>query len=196
MSIPSHIADCELIKNYLNGSEASLEILIKRHQSAIYGRILSMVRDEEVADDIFQETMFKAIKTMKSGRYNEEGKFLPWVQRIAHNLMIDFFRQNKKMYFVRQTEEYDVFARLDLKAESHETKVEADSVLDEIRKLIAYLPIEQREVLILRIYFDMSFREIAERCDININTALGRMRYAVLKMQKLAEKKGLVFSMN
>jgi len=195
MSLP-HLAERELIKRYLSGDEFAFEILLKRYQNAIFGRIMSMVKDEELADDLFQEAMFKAIKTIKCGKYNEEGKFLPWINRIAHNLVIDHFRNSKKMYFVRQTEEYDVFAHLDLQAESLESKTEFDSTLDDIRKLIAYLPIEQREVIILRIYFNMTFREIADRCGINVNTALGRMRYAILKLQKLADKKGVVFSVN
>jgi len=147
-----------------------------------------LVRDEELANDIFQETFVKVVRTLKLGRYNEEGKFLPWVMRIAHNLSIDHFRRSKKMPFVRENEDYDPFASIPREEKNVEDQWIDDVINEDVRKLVDELPEEQREVVMMRHYGGMSFKEIAERSNVSINTSLGRMRYALINMRKMIEK--------
>jgi RNA polymerase sigma-70 factor (ECF subfamily) len=182
------ISDSVLVNNYINGNEKSLELLIIRHKQRIFGFILSKVQDREVAEDIFQDTFIKVIKTLKRGSYNEEGKFLPWVMRIAHNLIIDYFRKNKRMPKFSNTEEFDIFSVLSDEVLNVEKQLIKDQILHDVKGLIEELPDDQKEVLIMRMYKDMSFKEISENTGVSINTALGRMRYALINLRKLVEK--------
>ena len=188
------ISDAALVSNYLKGDEAALSILISRHQQRIYSFIYSKVYDRDVTEDIFQDTFIKVIRTLKRGGYNEEGKFLPWVMRISHNLVIDHFRKNKRMPKFDNTGDFNIFSVLgdpDLNAEKRIIK---DQVEEDVRKLIEELPEDQRDVLVMRVYKDMSFKEIAERTDVSINTALGRMRYALINLRKVIEKNNIVLT--
>jgi len=180
--------DQDLVRLYLEGKESAFEILLARHKDRIYTQIYMLVRDEELANDIFQETFVKVIRTLKQGRYNEEGKFLPWVMRIAHNLSIDHFRRSKKMPFVRETAEYDPFAAIPRDEKNAEDLWIEDIINDDVRRLVDELPDEQREVVLMRHFSGMSFKEIAERSNVSINTSLGRMRYALINMRKMIEK--------
>lgn len=186
--------DNELIVSYLNGNEISLERLILRHQKKVFTSIVILVKDKELAEDIFQETFIKVINTLRSGNYQEEGKFLPWVARIAHNLVIDHFRRQTRMPMVRDTEDYSVMSSLKLTDENVEDRIIRDRTHQEVRMLVEELPYDQREVVIMRHYADMSFKEIAETTNVSINTALGRMRYALINMRRLIRKKQLVLA--
>jgi RNA polymerase sigma factor (sigma-70 family) len=182
-------SDQELVKLYIGGSQSALEALIKRHKRKIFTSIILLVKDKQIAEDIFQETFIKVINTLRNGAYNEEGKFLPWVMRIAHNLVIDHFRREKRMPTVRDTDEYNIFDTLDLTEENVQDKLVRQQVYNEVRELVDQLPIEQKEVLMMRHYGDMSFKEIAELTNVSINTALGRMRYALINLRKLINDK-------
>ncbi len=182
------LTDQQLVSSYLSGKEIAFEELLKRHKERIFTQIIVMVRDEELANDLFQEAFMKAIRTLKEGRYNEEGKFLPWILRIAHNLTIDHFRRNKKMPLVRSDEDRDVFATIPLDELNVEETWIDDIINTDIHKLINELPAEQREVVMLRHFSGMSFKEISEQCNVSINTSLGRMRYALINMRKIMEK--------
>ncbi len=187
-------SDQELVNSYLKGNESAFEVLLKRHKERIYTQIVLMVRDNEVADDIFQETFVKVIRTLKQGKYNEEGKFLPWVLRIAHNLTIDHFRRNKKMPMVRSDDDYDVFGTIAQEDLNVEEKWIEQIIHHDIRKLIDELPQEQREVVLMRHYLGLSFKEISDQCNVSINTSLGRMRYALINMRKMVEKHNISLS--
>ena len=186
------IADGVLVSNYINGSEKSLEIIIKRHKQRIFSFILSKVLDKDIAEDIFQDTFIKVISTLKRGAYNEEGKFLPWVMRIAHNLVIDHFRRNKRIPTFKNTDEFDIFTVISDEVLNVEKQLIKNQILDDVRELIKELPDDQKEVLIMRMYKDMSFKEIAENTSVSINTALGRMRYALINLRKLIEKYNII----
>jgi RNA polymerase sigma-70 factor (ECF subfamily) len=186
--------DSLLVHNYIKGDEKALTILINRHKSKIFGFIYSKVSDKDISNDIFQDTFIKVIKTLKSKSYNEEGKFLPWVMRIAHNLIIDHFRFNKKMPMFRETEEFSIFSIMSDNALTIENKIIQDQVEIDLRKLIEELPADQKEVLVMRMYQDMSFKEISEITGVSINTALGRMRYALLNMRKVIEKHQIILT--
>jgi RNA polymerase sigma factor (sigma-70 family) len=188
------ITDQELVRQYIEGDHYSLEKLIKRHQRKIFSYIVLMVKDKYLAEDIFQDTFIKVINTLKLGAYNEEGKFLPWVMRIAHNLIIDYFRKNKRMPFVENSEEYDIFDTLRLFDQTIEDKIIVDQIHKDVNKLIEYLPDEQKQVLKMRHYSDMSFKEIADITNVSINTALGRMRYALINLRKLVEEKSVILT--
>ena len=188
------IQDAELVSNYIRGDESALSLLIERHKQKIYSFIYSKVYDRDITEDIFQDTFIKVIRTLKRGKYNEEGKFLPWVMRISHNLVIDHFRKNKRMPKFDNTGDFNIFSVLgdpDLNAEKRIIK---DQVEEDVRKLIEELPEDQRDVLVMRVYKDMSFKEIAERTDVSINTALGRMRYALINLRKVIEKNNIVLT--
>lgn len=186
--------DALLVKNYMSGDENALSILINRHQTKIYGFIYSKISDRDISDDIFQDTFIKVIKTLKSNSYNEEGKFLPWVMRIAHNLIIDHFRRNKKMPMFRETEEFSIFSLMTDKSLTIENQMISDQVEKDLRKIIEELPEDQKEVLVMRIYQDLSFKEISELTGVSINTALGRMRYALMNMRKVIEKHQIILT--
>jgi RNA polymerase sigma-70 factor, ECF subfamily len=195
MSIVS-LGDQELVKLYVNGNEKAFELLITRHKDRVYRFILSKVKDPELANDYFQDTFMKVILTLKGGNYNEEGKFLPWVLRIAHNLIIDGFRKNKKVRFLSETrsasEDYSVFNRLsndDLNVLQITCKEELET---QVVRFLDELPVAQKEIIYQRLYQDLSFKEIAEMEDISINTALGRMRYALINLRKLMDQHQVV----
>jgi len=188
------IPDAALVRDYIGGDENSLSILIKRHQSKIYGFIYSKVTDRDIADDIFQDTFIKVIKTLKSNSYNEEGKFLPWVMRISHNLIIDHFRRNKKMPMYRETEEFSIFSIMTDNSPNIENRIITDQVENDLQRIIEQLPDDQKEVLQMRIYQDLSFKEIADLTGVSINTALGRMRYALMIVRKVIEKNKIILT--
>ncbi|NGY38107.1 sigma-70 family RNA polymerase sigma factor [Flavobacterium sp. XN-5] len=187
-------SDALLVQNYVAGNEEALSTLIKRHESRIYGFIYSKISDRDVSNDIFQDTFIKVIKTLKSNSYNEEGKFLPWVMRISHNLIIDHFRKNKKMPLFRETEEFSIFSIMSDDSPTIENKIIADQVELDIKKLIEELPLDQKEVLVMRMYQDMSFKEISEITGVSINTSLGRMRYALMNLRKVIDKHQIVLT--
>ena len=178
-------SDADLISEYLKGSERSLENLINRHQLQIFNFINSKVNDRDKSEDIFQDTFIKVIRTLKNGSYNEEGKFLPWVMRIAHNLVIDHFRKNSRIPIIDNKEEFDIFQFLSDTTPNAEVALVQEQVLKDIQNLVDELPEDQKEVLIMRLYRDMSFKEIAENTNVSINTALGRMRYAIINLRKM-----------
>lgn len=185
----------QLIKSYLNGNHASLQVLIKKHKNRLYSYIFLLVKDKQLADDIFQDTYLKVINTLKQGNYRDEGKFIQWVMRIAHNLIIDYFRKSKKVSFVEsQNNEYDVFDTIRLTDPSVEERLVTKQIHSDLTKLLEYLPEEQKEVVMLRCYAGLSFKDIAEQTDVSINTALGRMRYALINLRKLIEEHKLVLT--
>ena len=186
--------DAILVKNYIAGNEQSLSQLITRHQSKIYGFICSKLSDRDTADDVFQDTFIKVIKTLKSNSYNEEGKFLPWVMRIAHNLVIDFYRKNKKMPMLRETTEFSIFNVLTDESPSIENQWITELIEQDLKKIVQQLPNDQKEVLTMRIYQDLSFKEISEVTGVSINTALGRMRYAIINLRKIIEKNKIILN--
>jgi RNA polymerase sigma-70 factor (ECF subfamily) len=194
MATNVQIPDSVLVNNYVNGNENALAILINRHQSKIFGFIYSKIADRDISNDIFQDTFIKVIKTLKSNSYNEEGKFLPWVMRIAHNLIIDHFRKNKKMPMYRETEEFSIFSIMSDDSLTIENKIIRNQVETDLKKLIEKLPEDQKEVLIMRMYQDMSFKEISEITGVSINTALGRMRYALMNMRKIIDKHQIILT--
>jgi RNA polymerase sigma-70 factor (ECF subfamily) len=188
-------SDYELVQAYINGEREVFDTLVARHQQKLYNYIYSVVKDRDASDDIFQETFIKVINVLRSGTYREEGKFVQWIMRIAHNLTIDYFRKEQKMKYVRSNDEVNVFDVIGNFEDSIETVIIKKQINKDIRSLIKQLPEEQRRVLIMRHYADMSFKEIAEKTGVSINTALGRMRYALLNMRRLAEEKSLVLTM-
>ncbi|HBD27463.1 sigma-70 family RNA polymerase sigma factor [Flavobacterium sp.] len=188
------LPDAVLVKNYISGDESALALLINRHQSKIYGFIYSKIGDRDLSDDIFQDTFIKVIKTLKTSSYNEEGKFLPWVMRIAHNLVVDHFRKAKKMPFQRETEEYSIFNYMTDNSLNIEGQIISEQVESDLAKLLEELPADQKEVLVMRMYQDLSFKEIADLTGVSINTALGRMRYALLNLRKIIEKNQIILT--
>ena len=189
-----HLSDTELVKKYVSGNENALEEIITRHKEKVFGYIKMMVKNHDLAEDIFQDTFIKVIKTLKRGNYNEEGKFLPWVMRIAHNLIIDHFRRNKRMPTTSGTETFDIFDIIKSEDKNVDEEMFWDQVHQDVRKLINYLPEEQKEVLMMRMYQEMSFKEISELTNVSINTALGRMRYALINLRKIIEEKKMIMS--
>ena len=188
------LPDAVLVKNYISGDESALASLIERHQSKIYGFIYSKINDRDLSDDIFQDTFIKVIKTLKSQSYNEEGKFLPWVMRIAHNLVVDHFRKAKKMPYQRETGEYSIFNYMTDNSLNIEGQIISEQVESDLAKLLDELPADQKEVLVMRMYQDLSFKEIADLTGVSINTALGRMRYALLNLRKIIEKNQIILT--
>ncbi len=192
---PKLISDQELIHEYLSGNQASLEKLIRRHQNRIYAYIIMVVKDKSLADDIFQDTFIKVINTLRSGTYKEEGKFLQWAMRIAHNLIIDHFRKSKRIPVIDvRDNDFDIFNTIHYTDDSVERKLIQDQIHDDIKKMIEYLPEEQKEVLKMRHYEEMSFKEIADQTSVSINTALGRMRYALINLRKMAAENDIILS--
>lgn len=182
--------DKELVLRYRNGDVASFQILVDRYQNKIYSYVLMLVKDKQLADDIFQDTFLKIIRTIKAGAYKEEGKFIQFAMRISHNLIIDHFRKAKRLPMVDPTkEDYDMLDNARFKDPSIEEQIVTEQTYDDMRKMIEFLPAEQREVLVMRMYDDMSFKEIAEATNVSINTALGRMRYALINLRKMAKEK-------
>jgi RNA polymerase sigma factor (sigma-70 family) len=184
-------SDQDLIHLYVSGNEAGLVELIRRHKSKIYTSIYLLVKDTYLAEDIFQDTFIKVINTLKLGKYNEEGKFLPWVMRIAHNLVIDHFRKDKRTPVIANTDGFDIFEVLKFYDESAEDQMIREQTHKDLKHMIHLLPSEQKEVLIMRHYGDLSFKEIADVTNVSINTALGRMRYALNNLRKMMDTKEL-----
>ena len=184
----TEVQDRDLIKGFIEGNENNFEILLSRYKSKVFTTIYLIVKDRDIAEDLFQDTMIKVVSMIRCGKYNEEGKFLPWVIRIARNLAIDHFRKAQRNPLQRENEEYDIFNSSQRSEESAEEEIIRDENARYIKELIQQLPAKQREVLIMRSYADLSFKEIAALTNVSINTALGRMRYALLNLKKLAEK--------
>ena len=188
------LTDRELIRAYKNGEDRAFETLLNRYQQGVFTKIHFVVRDEEIANDLFQDVWIKVVQTLKTGRYVEEGKFGPWVMRIAHNAAIDHFRRNRKRRMVRPTDEFDIFETLSHDAPSIEDRLVEDEIMAELRQLIPALPEEQQQVVHMRLTHNLSFKEIAEETDVSINTALGRMRYALINLRKMVEDQNLTLT--
>lgn len=184
--------DAVLVCAYINGNENALAVLIERHKQRIYSFIYSKVGDRDVTEDLFQDTFIKVIKTLKRGAYNEEGKFLPWVMRISHNLIIDYFRKNNRMPKFENNGDFNIFSVLSDDELNAEKRIIKGQVEEDLRKIIEELPEDQKEVLIMRLYRDMSFKEISEQTGVSINTALGRMRYALINLRKVIDKHNII----
>lgn len=185
--------DQELIRAYISGNERAFELLLFRNKDRVFSYIISKVKDKDLTNDIFQDVFIKVIKNLKKGAYNEEGKFLPWVLTISHNLVIDHFRRQKKMPTISETsyikDDFNIFSVLKLTDNNIEDEMIKDQMEEELTKLIDYLPIDQKTVLFKRIFKEMSFKDIAEADGISINTALGRMRYALINLRKIVQEK-------
>lgn len=187
-------SDQQLVRDYLNGRESALEKIILRYKDKVYAYIFNMVKCHQTTDDIFQDTFIKVINTLKSGNYNEEGKFIHWVIRISHNLIIDHFRRNKRMPIQQPVNDQDPFERLHMPSPSKEDLLIQEQIYRDVKRLIEELPDDQKEVLKMRHYMGMSFKDIAEQTDVSINTALGRMRYAIINLRKFADERNLILS--
>jgi len=185
------VSDQILIENYLEGDENSFEVLLLKYKDRVFSQLLIMVKNRDLAEDLFQETFIKVVNTLKLGKYNHEGKFLPWVKRIAHNLAIDHFRKLKKRSEVYNRDKYDLISNIPEESMNIEEILVNDQILGSVKSLVDELPDEQREVLKMRIYMDLSFKEISEETGVSINTSLGRMRYALINLRKLIEEKNL-----
>lgn len=195
----SKVEDQELVSLYVAGNEDAFSVLLSRNKNKVYGYIFKLVKDEEIANDIFQDTFVKVIKTLKGGKYNEEGKFLPWTLRISHNLVIDHFRRLSKMPIAgrgngNEEDEFDIFNVLRLQDENIEDHLIKSQILNDVKQLVELLPEDQKEIIKLRHYVGMSFKDIADMKDISINTALGRMRYALINLRKIIEEKELILT--
>jgi len=188
------LSDQGLIDLYLNGNHSGIEILISRHRTRVFTYILMNVKDRHLAEDLFQDTFIKVISTLRSGKYNDEGKFLPWVMRIAHNLTIDHFRKSKRIPTVENKDDFDIFNTIKVFDDCVEDKIIMEQIHKDVKKLIYLLPDEQREVILLRHFSDMIFKEIAEQTNVSINTALGRMRYALINLRRLVKEKDIILS--
>ena len=190
------VSDDQLIAKYVDGENEAFDALIERHKNRIFSYIFHSVKDEDLANDIFQETFVKAIMTIKQGRYVENGHFPAWITRIAHNLIIDFYRQEKtENVQSSDSTEVDILNRKELSEATIEDNLIIDQIHNDVRRLVTALPANQREVLLMRYYKNMSFKEIADRTNVSINTALGRMRYAILNMRRLAAENNIVLTM-
>ena len=183
----SNFSDKKLVSQYLEGDSQSFEVLIKRHKNKLYGFIISKIRDKDLAEDIFQETFIKVINSLKKGMYNEEGKFLPWVMLIANNLIIDHFRRSKKMRIISQANNFDIFDIIHDNEKNIEDNLVNHQINKDLKKIIEYLPQDQKEVLKLRYYAGLSFKEISDNTGVSINTSLGRMRYALINLRKIID---------
>ena len=185
----------QLIKDFLKGNPSGLQELIERHQSRLYSYIYVMVKDKQLADDIFQDTFVKVINTLKSGSYKDEGKFIQWVMRIAHNLVIDYFRKAKKVNFAESLRDnYDILDNVRITDLSIEEEMVKQQIHKDVKSLLEFLPDEQKEVLYLRCYAGLSFKDIADQTEVSINTALGRMRYALINLRKLIKEKNIILT--
>lgn len=187
----SHFSDAELIKEYACGSESALEALINRHKDRVYTSVYMLVKDKYLAEDIFQDAFLKIIRTIKEGRYAEQGKFLPWAIRVAHNLCMDHFRKVRQQVQITLPDGQDI-ANLFPSGETASDAIERRQVHASVRRLIEDLPEEQREVVVLRIYADLSFKEISDLTGVSINTALGRMRYALINLRRQIAERQMV----
>lgn len=190
------MTDEQLVKAYAQGSNDAFDMLLKRHQDRIYNYILRIIKNEDIANDIFQETFVKAIQTIRQGRYTENGKFPAWISRIAHNLIIDYYRQEKSENLQSaDLDDVDVLNRKELCEETIEDVIISEQIREDVKYLIEELPSLQREVLVMRYYQGLSFKEIAETTGVSINTALGRMRYAILNLRRIAAEKDIILTL-
>ena len=190
-------ADETLVSLYAEGENQAFNVLLNRYKDKLYSYIYYIVRNSEMTEDIFQETFMKAIITIRQGRYNENGKFSAWLRRIAHNLIIDSFRQEKSENLVSRDEpEVNILNNIGLAEGTIENAIVNRQILSDVRRLMEFLPDEQREVVYMRFYQDLSFKEIAEQTGVSINTSLGRMRYAILNLRRMAEKNGVVLTVD
>jgi RNA polymerase sigma factor (sigma-70 family) len=188
-------SDQELVQAYIKGDHSAIEVLINRHRSKVYTYILLTIKNQQLAEDLFQETFIKVIQSLRSGKYKDNGKFLSWVIRIAHNLIIDHFRKEKQMNTLSNDDtEVDLFNSKKLSDSNIEELIIHGQIRSEVRSLINELPDDQREVVLLRHYGGLSFKEIADQTDVSINTALGRMRYALINLRKLIQEKNLTLT--
>ncbi len=187
----STLTDNELIQGYKDGNYACFDVLLARYQTKVYGYIFSVVKDKDVADDIFQDTFFKVVATLNTGVYKDENKFIHWVMRIAHNLIVDYFRRNSKLPMVPNRPDCDIIETLKLHDDNAEQNIMRQQTNRNIRKLVKMLPPEQRRVVILRHYGKCDFKDIAARTGVSINTALGRMRYAIINLRRLAQENNI-----
>lgn len=185
------LSDRALIRNFLSGKESAFETLIMRYKDRVFSQLIIMLKDRELAEDLFQDTFIKVVNTLKAGKYNEEGKFLPWVLRIAHNLAIDHFRRIKKRKEIRNSEEFDILGNIREDNKNIEECIVTDQIHDDVKLLVDLLPEEQKQVVKLRMYLGLSFKEISEETDVSINTSLGRMRYALINLRKLIDERQL-----
>jgi RNA polymerase sigma-70 factor (ECF subfamily) len=196
MEAISSLDDRYLVQLYKDGNETAFKTLLFRHKDKIFRFIRMKVKDVDLSNDIFQDTLIKVVNTIKLGSYNEEGKFLPWVMRIAHNLIIDHFRKKSRVRMISEassnSSEYSILTNISCGTKNIEDQITSKELLDQMVVLVDYLPKTQREILNMRIFHDMSFKEIAETENISINTALGRMRYALINLRKLIDKHGIV----
>lgn len=193
MFIKNQVSDAALISAYLQGNDKAFETLVKKSKSKVYTTIYLIVKDRYIAEDLLQETYIKAIDVMKSGRYNEEGKFMPWIVRIAHNLAIDYFRKDRRYPTIILEDGSMVLNSFEFSEDSFEDiQLKQDQIVN-IRELVKRLPDEQREVLVLRHYEELSFQEIADLTQVSINTALGRMRYALINLRKMLNQQELAY---
>jgi len=190
----SLLSDNDLIINFASGDSKSLEVLIDRYQKKIFGYIYMIVNNRDIAEDIYQDTFVKVIHTIRTGQYNEEGKFIQWVMRIAHNLSIDYFRKENRMPTFSPSEDFDIFNLIYGTEPSKEDQMIIKQIHADVRGVIEHLPTEQKDVVYMRFYQNMSFKDIAERCDISINTALGRMRYALINIRKIVNEKNIILT--
>lgn len=191
----NRLSDHELLNNYISGNEISINILLDRHRKRIFDYIYMMVKSQDIADDIFQETLIKVVRFVREGRYTENGKFLSWVLRIAHNQVIDYFRQKKQRNNISEGDAgYDLLNHPKFSDRTVEEQLITDQIEADVRKLIDFLPSEQKEVVLMRYYVGLSFKEIAEQTNVSINTALGRMRYALINLRKLIDENQLTLS--
>lgn len=189
------LQDEQLVRLYANGENNAFDVLLQRHQSRVFSYIINIVKDKELANDLFQETFVKAIVTINQGRYTENGKFPAWITRIAHNLIIDYYRQEKSLSQLScDNTDINILNRKELSEETVEDSIVREQILNDVRTLVELLPQSQREVLEMRYYQDMSFKEIAENTGVSINTALGRMRYAILNLRKIADERNIILS--
>ena len=189
------MTDEQLVKAYSEGNNDAFDILLKRHQDRVFNYIIRIVKNDDIANDIFQDTFVKAITTIRQGRYTEHGKFPGWISRIAHNLIIDYYRQGKAENIQSSDiDDTDILNRKELSEETIEDLIITEQIHEDVRYLVDKLPESQREVLIMRYYRNMSFKEIADATSVSINTALGRMRYAILNMRRIAASKDLVLN--
>jgi RNA polymerase sigma-70 factor (ECF subfamily) len=185
----STLTDQELIRSYINGDSNAMNVLVERYKDKIFTSIYLLVKDKYLAEDIFQDVFIRIIDTLKGGRYTDEGKFLPWAMRIAHNMCVDHFRKVKRSPSIKTSDDHDIFEVLNFSEPGADQKIMANQSHDKIRRMVDLLPEDQREVIILRNYADLSFKEIAELTNCSINTALGRMRYGLINLRKMMTEK-------
>ena len=184
-------SDKILVCNYLNGCNQSFEKLLTRHKNRVFGFIMSKIKNKELADDLFQDTFVKVVNSLQKGKYNEEGKFLPWVMRISHNLIIDHFRREKKNKKISNSSDFDIFDVISNGERTQDEDMIRKRVYKDLNDLVEFLPSNQKKVLKMRYYEDLSFKKISQKTDVSINTALGRMRYAILNLRNLSKQKNI-----